>query len=485
MLLVYDAKSAPPLHFRPARSATIHDNDMQTSVIRHRVADFLKRFPPFDSLPESDVLDLAGHGKVKFHESDEYIFRQGDGKMQMVWLIQQGRVELLEDSGAGEQLRDVLAEGDLLGLDCFVGERCCLNSARTASDVILYGIRTTQFESLITRHAAVKRFLSAHFSVAADVGIGRTSWLDAEPPPAEFLRARLKTLPFDAPPEESAVGVIAAKNGVTGLVDDNGRPAAIIRAMDLCAPPSGLSGQRSQLSSPTITAAALTTRSAVREMLQSRSGTIAITADGTAESRLEAVLTASELALFCGYDPLGLVRAIRRGDSAAEFVPLLGRAMQMVLDGLAVPQDVDDCCRIKTEVVGALTEACFRLAREGVLALGLDPPVVPCCWLSVGSFARGDQLEHELPAIAVVYDDAAEGFRPEDSIYFTALTGEAMAWFHGCGLTDLGWFWPEGSQQCMPLSEWTRLYCETIRNPIANNLYGRRELLDLRILFGD
>lgn len=37
----------------------------------------------------------------------------------------------------------------------------------------------------------------------------------------------------------------------------------------------------------------------------------------------------------------------------------------------------------------------------------------------------------------------------------------------------------------MPLSEWTRLYGETVRDPIANALYARRELFDLRPLFGD
>ena len=220
-------------------------------------------------------------------------------------------------------------------------------------------------------------------------------------------------------------------------------------------------------------------------MLQSRTEALAITSGGTRESRLESILTASDLALFCGYNPGRLVAAIRRAVSAAEFVPLLEQAARMVLDGLARPQDVDDCCRIKTHVSDALTEACFSLAREGVLAAGIDPPAVPCCWLSVGGFARGDHLEHELPAIAVVYDDAAEGFRTEDSIYFTALTGEAMAWFHACGLTGPGWFWPTGSQQCMPLSEWTRLYGETLRNPIASGIYTRRELFDLRLLFGD
>src|SRR5437764_9202198 len=212
---------------------------MQTSVIRHRVADFLKRFPPFDTLPEQDLLDLAGHGRVKFHESDEYIFRNGDVKMQMVWLIQQGRVELLDDGDGGEQLRDVLGEGDLLGLECFVGDRCCLHSARTASDVILYGIRSAQFESLIARHATVKRFLAAHFSIAADVGIGRTSWLDAEPPPVEFLRARLVVLPPEAGAAESSALILSANNGVAAIVDSTGRPAAIVSPLEICAAASG------------------------------------------------------------------------------------------------------------------------------------------------------------------------------------------------------------------------------------------------------
>ena len=107
---------------------------MQTSVIRHRVADFLKRFAPFDAFTEEDLLDLAGSGKVKFHESEEYIFRQGDAEGPLVWIIQQGRVELLEGD-SGEQLRDVVGEGDLLGLDRFFGDGRCRHSARTASDL--------------------------------------------------------------------------------------------------------------------------------------------------------------------------------------------------------------------------------------------------------------------------------------------------------------------------------------------------------------
>ena len=170
-----------PRRCEPRRAQSTHRPPLRTHANichpapRRRLSETV---PSVRHSSRTGSAELAGHGRVKFHESEEYIFRQGDGKIQMVWLIQQGRVELLEEHPDGELLRDVLGEGDLLGLECFVGDRCCLSSARTASDVLLYGIRAAQFESLMSRHASVKHFLSAHFSVAADLGIGRTSWLE-------------------------------------------------------------------------------------------------------------------------------------------------------------------------------------------------------------------------------------------------------------------------------------------------------------------
>ena len=82
---------------------------MKTSVIPYRVADFLRRHAPFDAISEQDLLQLAGSGRVKFHQSREYLFRQGDPKGQLVWVIQQGRVEAIEQSASGEHLRDVLS----------------------------------------------------------------------------------------------------------------------------------------------------------------------------------------------------------------------------------------------------------------------------------------------------------------------------------------------------------------------------------------
>jgi signal-transduction protein with cAMP-binding, CBS, and nucleotidyltransferase domain len=410
---------------------------MHTSVIRLRVADFLKQHAPFDALSEQDLLELAGSGKVKFHESDEYLFRSGAPKGEFLWMIQQGRVELLDGDADTERLRDVLGEGDLLGLDRFTGNGQWQSSARTATDVILYAVSAELFETLLARYPALSRFLSAHFSVSGNLGFNRASWLEAEAPPLDFLRARL-------------------------------------------------AGTRRALESPSPTVAPpLSTRTAVREMLRARVDTLAITADGTPSSPLDAILTASELSLFCNRNPAALISAIRHAASAAEIAPLLRLATPLVRDALAQPQDVDDCCRINLEVIAAVADACIRLAASDVRAEGIAAPETPYCWVLFGASARGDLLRPELPTIAAIHDDSDGAALLGDSLYFAVLAGKAAARFHALGLSGPGLHWPEGAGPSMPLSEWKRLYSETIREPLLNDLYARRLFLDMSPLSGD
>jgi CBS domain-containing protein len=102
-----------------------------------------------------------------------------------------------------------------------------------------------------------------------------------------------------------------------------------------------------------------------------------------------------------------------------------------------------------------------------------------------GASARGDVLGLKQPRLAAVYDDSAAAFRPQDSMYFAMLAGEMASWFHECGLAEEESSWPEGSQPCMPLSEWKRFFGETIRDPIRSGLYLRREFFDVWPLAGD
>ena len=396
---------------------------MNTSVIRYRVADFLKSHAPFDALPTPHLMELAGQGRVKFHEADEYIFRQGQAKTPWVWIVQQGRVELVDE--ASNQLRDVLGEGDLLGLDRFLGDGVYLSSARTTCDVIVYALDAGAFEDLAVQHPAVKRYLAAHFSVLG-TGISRRSWLDAEAPDLAFLQAR------------------------TSTGNDPGLP---------------------------VIDAPFTTRDAVRKMVSAHSEALAVGDN--------AILTASDLALFCDRNPALLLRLVREASSVAELAPLLRQGSRLVLDGLAHSSDVDDCARIATEIVAAAAASCIRFAHQDAASAGIDPPSARFCWLAFGTLARGEVLRLAPPRIGVVYDDGGLEDTTAASVYFNAVVGQVGAWFHACGLDGEAPVWPQGAHPCMPLSEWKRFFHATICKPLEHDLFARRELFDLRELSGD
>src|ERR1041385_418892 len=109
---------------------------MQTAAISYRVAAFLKQHPPFQTMEESDLLALVEHGRVRFHEADEYVYWQGKPHAPFVYVIQQGTVSLWEETEGGERLRDIRGAGDMLGIDRFLGSETSVYSAKTCSDMV-------------------------------------------------------------------------------------------------------------------------------------------------------------------------------------------------------------------------------------------------------------------------------------------------------------------------------------------------------------
>jgi len=396
---------------------------MNTSVIRYRFADFLKRHAPFDFVPEPDLLALASTGRVKFHEADEVIHRCGQPKAAFVWVIQQGRVELVLERNDERQLLDVAGEGDILGLDRFVGDGIYRTTATTASDTILYAVDAKAFEDILARNPDVERYFTAHFSLTG-IAAARGSWLDAEPPAIEFLQHR---------PAQPMDGLPVLEEGFT-------------------------------------------TRQAVHAMMRSRCRSVRIA---------DAVLTSADLALFCGADPAGLLHEIRSASHSAELKPLLKIAGRMVMEGLAGPHDVDDCSRIATEFVAAATAACIRLAEQDAAEAGIPPPAARYAWFAYGNLARGELLRLSPPKVGMVFDDSPLGDPTAASIYGSVVAGRVSDWMYRCGLSGPEAAWPAGSHPCMALTEWQYFFGSTIRNPIGHDLFARREFFDIRPLAGD
>ncbi|MEM9227532.1 MAG: cyclic nucleotide-binding domain-containing protein, partial [Verrucomicrobiota bacterium] len=138
---------------------------MKTSSISLRVADFLKDYPPFSYLPQEDLQELAGTGRVKFHEQGEHIFDEGEPRGRYFFVVQQGTVNLTQRGPGGEnELRDVRVEGDLLGIYWLMAEQPYRFTAITESDTLLYALSFESFLPIVSKNEKATRYLADYFS---------------------------------------------------------------------------------------------------------------------------------------------------------------------------------------------------------------------------------------------------------------------------------------------------------------------------------
>ncbi len=141
---------------------------METAVISYRVADFLKRYPPFHAMEDADLLSLAARGRVRFHEPNEYILWQGEPHRLQVFVIQQGTVSLWDEAGERVELRDVRGVGDMLGIERYCDAPHCLYSGRSESDVVIYAFPAADFDEFVLKYPHAVQYVAAEGRVTPD-----------------------------------------------------------------------------------------------------------------------------------------------------------------------------------------------------------------------------------------------------------------------------------------------------------------------------
>ena len=470
---------------------------MKTSVIRYRVADFLKQYAPFNELSEEDLLALAASGRVVFHESDEYIFRKNQQKGPSIWVIQQGSVEIIDETAQGDQLRDLLGEGDVLGSE--LEPAPYRYSAKTTSDVILYAIDAKQFARLAGSNAQVARYFTAQSSI--DEGYGdqarssqaaggdKGTWLDAPGPSTDFLREHLLAVSAGVTIREAAAKMVRASSDWIAVESENHRPLGIVSDRELRRHVAeGSSGDTlisTIMNAPLATAAqGLGAGDCFLLMMKHRSRTLAITRDGGSESELEGVVTDSQLALSSGHNPAFLVDQLLEANKVEDWSRLLEHGKQISSSALTGPASVDLSCQMATEFLKALLDSIIRQSEVELAAEGHALPPLPYCWLLFGSAGRAELLVPCQPEIGVVFDDSVTGGNVPE--YFSAVLEKTLGYLSNSGLVAssgavLGNVIPASQS----LAAWKQVFQSRIADPISNFVHQTRTLFDFQLLSGD
>jgi len=448
---------------------------MDTAAISYRVADFLKKHPPFHAIEEGDLLDLARRGRVRFFEENEYIVWQGE-PYQQVFVIQQGTVSLWDESGKTAVLRDVRGTGDLLGIEQFKAGGACPYSAKSSSDVVIYAFPAVEFKALVLKHEYARRYAASYGNVAADYQFAGER-RELQNIFLHELAGRKKLLSCNA--QDSIREVVRTMRTMgadaIAVVDAEHRARAVLTTSSFLEwiEEDGSDSQKPVASLLRHAPLAITSSASVTEgvlaMGTADAGALAITSDGTADGCLHAIVTVRDLEPTFGDQPVAILREIPRATNMETLRDLNRRARAFVLQHLTSAAAVDWLTRFTMQTDVSIVGRIIAL---------LDAVELPACWCFCGSPGRAESLARVLPQILLIFDDNHEHSRSLE-MYRRVLDSLVK-----CGYLPVVDPPFEPAFYAASLAEWRRRYVDWVQDPVLKEMYPARPLFDLRPIHG-
>ncbi|ESQ12742.1 MAG TPA: hypothetical protein DDY14_00360 [Chromatiaceae bacterium] len=476
---------------------------MKTASIAYRVADFMRRYPPFQYLIEDELLKLVGGGRVIFHEADELVFEQGRKRSKYVYVIQQGTVRLLDVKPEGETLHDVRSEGDLLGVGRYLGIDEHIYTARTETDVILYALPADLFWTLIKRHPRASRFLAAYFSSAImpsglETEDARSDELRLGRRPVDWMTRRVQSLrdPAIFAPDSPLRDVAARLAGSAGadaaaVTGGNGVLGLITRRMLSDRVASGelsLDAPARLLMQPVHTVAVPGQEAGayLTQMLQCQTDHLLLTANGKLDGPLTGILSRLDLTRTEGAAPLAIVEDMGRASCISELAQLRAQGTAVIAAGLSGAESLRWLTSIASAFDAAVLRRVVDLVEGALEQEGLENPNLDHCWVFFGCAGRNELLTlHDLDH-GLIYDDPAPDQRRAARSYFLELGRRVSAGIAACGFVTTAKAIMAGHPSaCRAVGEWEHAFGSWIRDPIDTCVYRATSFFDLRPVYGD
>jgi CBS domain-containing protein len=450
---------------------------VETASISYRVADFLKKHPPFTTMADADLLEFAPTGRVRFYERNEYILWQGEPHRSQIFVIQQGTVSLWDeatpssDARPGSGLGDVRGAGDMLGIERFNGARSTLYTARSESDVVIYAFPAEDFDALLTKYERARQYVTAEAGITLDYQMPD----ERRDLGATFLyqlvaHKAVANCGVETSIRDAARRLGAAGTGALTVVGADQRPRAILTAASFVAwvaAGGGDAGASVDTLSPGrigIVGPDATIVDGILAMAHGPFDALAITNDGTPAGTVNAVVSARDLGTVFGDRPLALLNDIRTAESTAALRVANHRARAFALRHLTSAVSVDWLSRLLHVVDTAIVRRLVAFAGAEAL---------PACWCFAGSSGRSESPTRLAPQIVLVVKDGSASVAARDALRTVSrLVAECD-------------YLPRQNVPFDPdfyvatLAEWRARFSGWIGDPVRTEMYRARSLFDL------
>lgn len=395
--------------------------------LHQRVAEELSHHPPFSELAGDGLLLLAEHVEVKYLGPKEWLFQQGDGLHEYIYVVVQGNIELLR----GSDLVDHVDPGEMLGLRALFEQSTYRAGAKAVGngDALLYAIPVELVKKILVENPETSHYFQLDWKgnredfVPSGTSLRRLMKRESSSIvlPITEERQKLKHNPAVLAHESMLLREVVemmngAKTDAVVVVDEKNWPLGIITDKDIRRSLIRKDFSRKlpvtrYMSSPVFTFHPnISFANAVIAMMEHRIHHLVITKTGDANGAVLGIISDHDLLLEQALTPSIITKKMGRVQSSEELEALNDRIEVLRNNYLKADVSMELVLKIMTQFYEGLTNAAIRIVQ-----LKIGPEPCAFTWLALGSLGRGEQVLRTDQDHALVYE------RPKCAPYFKQL----------------------------------------------------------------
>ncbi|MEY8849170.1 DUF294 nucleotidyltransferase-like domain-containing protein [Psychroserpens sp. XS_ASV72] len=470
------------------------------NTIAERILDFLKGFPPFDSLTHEQLLIISKQVKVSYFEKDSVVFGQQEALHDCFYVVKDGAIGIYRD----HTLVDQCDEGDIFGLRAIIRKDQYLLNAIATEESIVYGIPAKLIEEVLNTNIKANRFIIASFATNTrnpysdeDKGTLFANETVLQPNASSFTEVQSASFsknPITCIPnttiQDASLIMSSSKVGSIIIAEDN-KPLGIITDKDLRNKIATGKHQITEhveaiMSTPVITFPdTITVAEAQIAMLKHEISHLCITKDGTIHSELVGILSEHDIIVIHGNNPSVLIKEVKRASSAEQLKQIREKAQGLLQNYIEQHIPITFISNIISAINDAITKRCITLSIE---ELKQEPPT-SFAWLAIGSQGRKEQLLLTDQDNALVYENVTDDTNTKS--YFLKLSEAvnhklSIVGFELCPAKMMA----SNPKWCLSVSEWKSQFKTWITHPDTDKImlctiffdydhvYGNHDLVD-------
>lgn len=450
------------------------------------IATFLKKYAPFNALPEAVIDDVAKQVEISYYRAGTPILEYGVAIHDLL-VVRSGVVEVYRRKG---ELFNRLSEGGILGQWGLMMKRKVRFPAQAIEDTLIYFIPEAVFDELFERFETFSDYMETEHSSRLRQVVKNSSGSN------ELIKSKVQSIMYRKPLmiDENATVLDAAKKMTEedsssllvmalGINEDGNkkeRIAGIITDTDLRSRVLAVGLPYETLISEIVNPKIITLDKnafvfeAMLVMLRNNLQHLPIVED----QKPIGVITLSDIVRYESQSSLMIVSSIFKQQSVEELSSLIKGVASCF--SRMVSEDAN------SNMIGSAMSVIGRSFNQRLLELAeeeLGPAPVPFCFLVMGSMARNEQLIVTDQDNAIILDDK---YNPkEHGEYFNKLAHFVCDGLAACGYSYCtGDIMATNPKWRMTLSEWEALFANWIDNPNLKSLLNSNIFFDLDGVYG-